>query len=104
MDKEERRIQVNNLGNMTEEGRLKIKRIEEFQNDSDSYKANYTIFGMLGAVEILVGLIGQKMTLRDLSLLAPVTLVPLIALVYKKMRTDKKIYKLEEEILKQKTR
>ena len=104
MDKVERRIQVNTIGNETEEGRLKIKKIEEFRRDSNVYKINSILLGILGAFEILVGLIGEKISLRDISILTTITMLSFISFVHKKMITDNKIYNLEEEILNQKVR
>lgn len=101
IEKEKRIAQVLASGDKTEEGRLKIVKIEKYRDNSYDYKINAIFWAALTAFETIMRYVTSD---KALTSLVPTSLVPLVAFLFQKIRVDRKIYHLEEEILNSKTK
>ena len=99
LEKEKRNRDVLSIGEKTEEGRLKITKIEKYRDDAYNYKINTIFWAALTALETLIRYVTTDKSLKELI---PISIVPLIAFLFNKVRTDRKVYNLEEEVLKSK--
>ena len=108
MNKEEKKKRDNEVvteGNKTPEGRLKIEAIEEYKDSADDYKLNAKFYGLASVIEIIIRIIYcNTMNKEGILRLVPINLIPLAVYIYRKMKMDKRIYNLEEEILNSKTK
>ncbi len=99
MGKIERYEKAKEICENLEDGRLRIENIDNYQNRSDKDKLTSLFFGMLGVGGALIGLLGLKAKFADLLLLLPTTVLPSVAFLISKLSSDRKVYKLEEEII-----
>ncbi len=97
--KEKRDIIVALEGNKTEEGRLKVKKIETLRDSSYNYKINTIFWSLFSGLEFLVRYIATDKSLKSLI---PIGVIPLIGCLFNKIRLDRKVNNLQEEILNSK--
>ena len=101
MYKEEKNNKIVAEGNKTEEGRLKIQKIEHLKEKSYEYKINTIFWVALSSLEVLIRYVTTDKTLPKLI---PISIIPLLGFLFNKIRMDKKVNNLEEEILNPKSK